>query len=245
MRFLAPREISRCGLREHLRNRFLELIRDIPVVKEEIAVLILLLAGFRAPCPLMVLRRVIHDKIKAGADSLLMAGTRKVRKVLHRSQFRLHFPVIRDRIAAVAAAGRALQQRHQVKIIHTAFLDIVEMLLHALQILRKALHIHQHAGERSVLIPVRCDLACFIELLQLRAPLLIIAVKHRKKIVKRLLISVIKLAIEPFHLIDALVKSVPELRIPLRHVRHTDTLPCSGKSSGIPLEISLKIYIPG
>ena len=69
----APGEIAGRGGGEHLRDGALELVRDLPVVEEEIAVLVLQLALSRSYRPLVVLARVVHDEVEADADSSLVA----------------------------------------------------------------------------------------------------------------------------------------------------------------------------
>ncbi len=127
MRFFAPGEISGRRLRKYLRNRLLELIRNIPVVEEEIPVLKLLLSGSGSSGPLMIFAGMVHDEIQADTHAFFMAFIRKIRKILHRPQLRLHLPEIRNGVAAVASAGRALQEGHQVNIVQAAFLDIIQM----------------------------------------------------------------------------------------------------------------------
>ena len=101
--FIAPTEISRRGRREHLRHRAIKVVRDIPVVKEEIAILELLLTGAGASRPLVILRSVVHYKIKAYAHAAFMAIRGKCCEVFHGAELRLDLTKVRNRIAAVRA----------------------------------------------------------------------------------------------------------------------------------------------
>ena len=216
VRLLAPGEIARRRLREDLRDRLLELVRNVPVVEEEIPVLVLLLPCLRPPRPFMVLRGMIHDKIQADTHAVFMAGTRESREILHRAELRLYRAVVRHSVAAVAPARRALKQRHQMNIVDAALSDVIQMLPDPLQIARKALRIHQHARQRAVLVPVRHHFPGLVQLLQLPAPALIIPVQHTAKVVKRLLISVIQLPIEPLHLVIIAAHTFRKNRVPCR-----------------------------
>ena len=159
---------------------------------------------------------MIHDKIQADTHAVFMAGTRESREILHRAELRLYRAVVRHSVAAVAPARRALKQRHQMNIVDAALSDVIQMLPDPLQIARKALRIHQHARQRAVLVPVRHHFPGLVQLLQLPAPALIIPVQHTAKVVKRLLISVIQLPIEPLHLVIIAAHTFRKNRVPCR-----------------------------
>ena len=159
---------------------------------------------------------MIHDKIQADTHAVFMAGTRESREILHGAQLRLHRAVIRHGVAAVAPACRALKQRHQMHIVDAALPDIIQMLPDPLQVARKALCIHQHTRQGPVLVPVRHHFPGLVQLLQLPAPILIIPVQHTAKVVKRLLIPVIQLPIEPLHLVIIAAHALRKHRVPCR-----------------------------
>ena len=54
-------------------------------------------------------------------------------QVVHRAELRLDAAEVRDRVAAVAAADRALQQRHQMQIVDAALFEVVELFPHAVE----------------------------------------------------------------------------------------------------------------
>ncbi len=73
---LEVRKAPRRSLREYLRHRLLEFIRDIPVVIEEVLFLRSLVSLAGSLRPFMVLTCVIHYKIKAKPYSSSVAGCR-------------------------------------------------------------------------------------------------------------------------------------------------------------------------
>ena len=163
---LAPGEVSGgCG-GEDLGYGLLELIGDIPVIIEEVPVLIFLLAGAGAFCPLMIFTGVVHNEINADAHAQVVAFVAQGRQILHGAQLGLDLAEVGNGIAAVASVLGALQQRHQVEIVDAAFLDIVKMLPDALQVAREAVGIHEHAQHLISLIPVRHQLPGLVPVFQ-------------------------------------------------------------------------------
>ncbi len=168
----------------------------------------------------MVLRGMIHHEIEADADAVPVALVGEVRQILHRSQLRLNLSEISYRVAAVAASRRALEQRHQVKIVHAAVLQVVKMAPDALQIAREAVRVHQHAQHLVALVPVRHHKTRVVPFLQRRGPLLIVLVEHGAEIVEGLLIVMVKLKIQPFELVIVLLQALLKFRfpVPVNHV---------------------------
>ena len=219
-RFLAPGEIPRSCRRKDLGDRLFKFIRDRPVIKEKVPVLVFLLAGSRSPGPFMVLAGMVHHEIKAQAHAPPMAGIRKRLQILHASKRRIDTPEIGYGIASVAAPLRTLQKRHQVEVIHSALPDIIQVLLHSLQIPGKTLGIHQHSDQCAILIPCRKRFPGFIQPAKLFFPLRIIAVQHREKILKCILIPMVQFPIQPLHLIVASGKPFREHLIPVLSYGH-------------------------
>ena len=87
---LAPGEVPGSRGGKHLGNGLLEFIRDRPVVKKEIPVLVLLLTAPRPPRPLMILAGVVHDKVQAQAHAPPVAGMGQILQILHRPERRIH-----------------------------------------------------------------------------------------------------------------------------------------------------------
>ena len=218
---LAPGEVAGRGLREYLGNGLLELVRNGPVIIEEETVLIFLLACFRALRPLVVLTGVVHDEVKAYAHAACMAVVSERCEVIHGTQLRLDFAEIGNRVAAVASILGALQQRHQVQVVDAALLDVIQMLLNALQIAGEAVGVHEHTEHIVALVPVGRRLAGLVPLFQKRASLLIIVIHHLTEVIKSLLIIVIELAVQPLHFIIMSGQPLLKYRIPVLVFKHT------------------------
>ena len=110
----------------------------------------------------MLLARVVHDEVEAQAHALLVASRRQIRQILHGSKLRIDLAIIRDRVAAVALSLRALQKRHQMDIIYSTFLQIIQLLLYSLQRARKAVRIKEHAKHVVPAVPIRHGLPCSV-----------------------------------------------------------------------------------
>ncbi len=217
---LTPGEVSGCGLREDLGNGLLELVRDVPVVEEEIPVLVLLLAGTGSSCPLVILTRVVHDEVEADAHAAVMALVGEIGEIIHGAQFRLYLPEVCHRIAAVGPAGRALKERHQVHVVDAALLDVVQVALHALERSSKAVRVHQHAHHLIAGIPVRNHFPRPVPLPELLAALAVVLVQHVAEVVKRVHVPAVELAIQPLHLVVAAGEPLLKLRFPVLLLKH-------------------------
>ena len=212
---LDPGEVTGSSRREDLRDRLLKFIGDRPVIIEEISVLIFLLSGTGALCPLMILTRVIHDEVKADAESLRMAVLRELIQIFHRAEFRLDFSEIRDRITAVAAVLRALKERHQMDKVRAAFLDIIQVRMNSLQVSGEAIRVNDHAKHIISLVPVRYKRSCVIPLPKKRVSVCIVVVQHCHKIIECLLIIVVEFTVQPFHLVIMDLQALNKLRFPV------------------------------
>ena len=210
----APGEVAGGRGREDLRHRPLKLVRDVPVVIEEIALLKFALAVFGPAGPLVVLAGVVHHEVEADRDAARVAVGGELGEILHRPQLRLHPAEVRHRVAAVAAPRRALQQGHQVEVVHAALLHIVELLAHALERPGEAVHIHEHPDKVISLVPVGIVKALPVNSAQGFAALVIGAVQHFGKIFIRVQIAVVKLHEEPAQLLLMPLKAGAEFRRP-------------------------------
>ena len=226
LRLLAPGEVAGRRGGEDLGDVFLVLIRKKPVVIEEITVLVLLLSCARPLRPFMILAGMIHDEVEAYAHAPFMAGIRKIREILHGTQLRLDFPEIRDSVAAVTPVLRALQQRHEMHVVHPGLLKIWDVLLNALQRSRKSAGVEHHAEDLISPVPVRNQFPGFVPLFQSRLPGAVILIKHGDKVIKCLYIIVVDLTVQPFQFIIMLVQTLPEFRCILPGlICHIATLP--------------------
>ena len=218
--FLTPGKIARSSRREDLGDRFFKFIRNIPVVIEEISVLIFLFAGAGALRPLMVLARVVHDEVKADAHAVGMAGIAQIGEVFHGPQLRLHLAEISDCITAVAPACRTLQQGHQVNVVKAAFLQIVQVLADTLERAGKAVGVHEHAEHVISLVPACLFLPHLIPLFEGIRSLHIVVVEHAAEILKGLLVVMVELRIKPFQLIVVPGQPFRKLRLPIFFFKH-------------------------
>ena len=213
-RLVAPGEVSGSGGGEHLRYCLLVFIGDVPVIKEEVTILEFLLSRPGTFCPLMVLTGMIHDKIKTYGDSPCMTPLGQRRKILHGSQGRLHRPEIRHRISAVRTSLGAGKQRHQMQIVHSAFLDIIQMGLHTLQGSGKGIGIHEHSQHLISGEPLRHGLPAQVPFFQFSASVLKALIKHFTEILKCLHIIAVQLGIQPFQLVILRIQPIPEGLLP-------------------------------
>ena len=86
-------------------------------------------------------------------------------QIRHGTKLRLDLTEVRHCIASVGPSLWTLQKRHQMYVVHTALRQIVQASLHALQIPRKAVRVHQHAQHIISLIPLRICFSFFIKFL--------------------------------------------------------------------------------
>ena len=149
-----PCEIPRSRRGEHLRHCLFIHRRFLPIVEEKVAAHVLSIPLARLFRPLMILRSVVHDKVHADIDTLLMAGSCQAVEIFHGSQFRLDSAEIRNRIASVRAPLGCVEKRHQVNIVHIARFDVVQFCLHTLHIAGKIVDVEHHPQHIILLIPV-------------------------------------------------------------------------------------------
>ena len=213
--FRNPCEVAGRSCREYLRNGLLIFIRNCPVVKEEVSVLILFLAGACSLRPLMILARMIHDEVEADIHSLGMAVNGKLIEVFHCTELRLDLSEIGNSITAVAAVFRTLKKRHQVNEVGAALLNIVKFCMYTLEGSREAIGINNHSEHIVALVPVRHKASHIVPLFQLGRAGGIIFMQHFNKIVKRLLVVIVEFLIKPLHLIVMHFKALNKLRFPV------------------------------
>ncbi len=163
---LKPCEIPRSRGGKNLRHRFLILGRYIPAVIEKVTAHILSVTLTSLLRPLVILRRMVHDKIHADINALLMAGCRQGVKIFHGSQLFLHFPEICHRVPAVGASLWRIQKRHQMNIVHVTLLNIIKLRLHTFHIAGKIVDIKHHAQHVVLLIPFFVFFPVCIQLFQ-------------------------------------------------------------------------------
>ena len=158
--FRQPGKVARRRCREYLWYSLLVFLRNRGIRIEKVTAHVLSVSLTRSSRPLMILRCVIHNKIHTQADPFFMAFFRKIRQFFHRSQLRFHLSEICHCVSAVRSSFRRVQERHQMDIVHIAFFQIGQFLLHASDIPRKVVNIHHHAEH----IPFPVPLAFFFPL---------------------------------------------------------------------------------
>ena len=164
--FRKPGKIAwRCGWK-YLRYGFLIKRRNVRIVEKEVSahVLPVTLAGFF--CPFMVLGSMVHDKVHAHADSLLMAGSSQLLQVIHGAKIFLHLAEISYCIAAIGSSFRCLQKWHKVNIVHIIFFQIIQLAFHAFHISGKIVNIKHHTQHVIFLVPFRVCLSLLIKCFQ-------------------------------------------------------------------------------
>ena len=204
---IAPAEVSRRSRREHLRHRAVKIIRNVPVVKEKVAVLKLLLAGTGTSRPLVILRGVIQRKVETNAHTVLVALRRQRREILHGAELRLHCAEVRNRIAAVGPPLRAGEQRHQVNVGRTRLLQVREMFPHPAKRAAEAVCIQHHAKDFIALAPVRICLPLAVQFFHRFRSGLIHPIEHREKVLKSIFVIVIQFRVQPLQFIQPFVKA--------------------------------------
>ena len=210
-RLLAVGEVAGGGGGKDLGHGLLVFLRDGPVVKKEIPLLIFRVAGLGPPRPGVLLAGVVHHEIQADGDAPPVAVLRQRRQVLHIPQIGAHPPEVRDGVAAVAVFGGAVQQRHEMEIVHAAVGDIVQTLLHAPQGAREGVHIHLHPHQIVSFVPAGIRLPLPVQPAQGFRPLPPHAQQHFRKIPESSLVSVIDFAVEPLQFVRMAVPAFPEL----------------------------------
>ena len=94
-------EISRRCCRKYLRNGLFILPRNRGICVEEITAHIFTVSLPGLYSPLMILRRMVHNKIHAQTDSPVMTLFRQFSQIVHCAKLRLHLAEICHRISSV------------------------------------------------------------------------------------------------------------------------------------------------
>ena len=153
-------EVARGCPRENLRYGPLKGLGYLPVVVEEVVAAGVGVALTGSLCPLMLVAGVIHDKVKTAVDAALVTQGGQLAQVVHRAQMGLHLAEVSHGIAAVAVLFRAVQQRHEVKIVYAALGEIINIFDDAVEVAGEVIDIEHHADDIVAAIPV-CILFAF------------------------------------------------------------------------------------
>ena len=175
-----------CG-GKYLRHGLLVFSRNIPVVEKEIPILIHLLTCPGPLCPLMIFGCMVHDKVQAKADPLLVTLSCKIFQIIYCTQFLLYLSEISYRIATVGTSFGGLHKRHQMKVIHPAGFHIIQVLLHSFQVPCKLSCVHHHTQHVIALKPFRILLPLQIQFLKGGFSLAVHVFHHAAQFLKMLL----------------------------------------------------------
>ena len=143
---------------------------------------------------------MVHDKVHAQADPLVMAFVRQLGELFHRAQLRLYLSEIRHRITAVRSSLRRIEERHQVDIVYITFLQVWKLLLHAPKIPGEIVNIHHHAEHVSLSVPFAGFLPLCIQLFQFLRSLVIVPFHLTAEFREHIVVPV-QLHIEPSELV--------------------------------------------
>ncbi len=162
-----PGEVAWREVGEDLRQRALKGVRLRPVGVHQVVGLISRVAGGRAPRPLMLLGRVVADKVDAQANALGSQPGGHLGQIGHRAQRRVDGAIVGHGVAAVVRAVARGQQGHQVQVGDAQFGQVGYALGHTAHVAGEAVgvgHVAEHIG---LLEPVGPALAALVEQSQL------------------------------------------------------------------------------
>ena len=138
------------------------------VGEDVVKIRVLRVARHRTRGPGVLVRGVVKNKVQHQADALGTQRGGQVLQVFHLAQGRVHLAVAADRVAAVAVAVGALEQRHQVQIRQPQLLEVRNLLLQTLEVARVQVHVTHAAQHLLRLEPARVFLALHVQRLQIR-----------------------------------------------------------------------------
>ena len=122
-----------------------------------------------------------------------------------------------------------------MQIVDAALLDIVDLLLDALEVVGEVVDIQHHTDKIVGAVPKRRALTFSVELFERFTALLIVFIHGARQPVERLHIVIVNLAVEPFELVEAGFKAVCEFLFPLCGMFHPITSLSVGIAGIAPL----------
>ena len=152
-------------------------------------------------CPVVVFACVVHHEVEAHADTFTVAVSAQIGQVRHSSQIRPDLAEVGDSIAAVASAFRSVEEGHQVKVADSAFLNVIEVGLYALQGLGEALGVHHHSDNVIACVPSWVVFAGFVEFAKEIVAFCPAFAEHGAEVVKGLFVASVQLIVEPLQLV--------------------------------------------
>ena len=101
----------------------------------------------------MLIARVVEHEVKDKADAVLVKLFRHKAQVVYRTQSGLYAAVRAYCIAAVIFTGGAVEQRHEVHVIHAELMQVGNLVYEAAELSRKQIHVQHHADGFLTQIP--------------------------------------------------------------------------------------------
>jgi hypothetical protein len=158
-----PAEGARRPVGEHLRDRRVVGVGQLPVGERGVEVGVRRVAGQPGLRPGVLAGRVVEHQVDAQAHVPLVQLQRHLLQVGHRAQPRVHRAVVHDRVAAVVLAGPGPEQRHQVQIGDAELTQVVQPSGQLGEGAAEAVDVADVALHPGVLEPGRVDLAPTVE----------------------------------------------------------------------------------
>ena len=138
----------------------------VAVGEDVIELLILGIAFARALRPFVLVGGVVDDHVKRQQHAALAHGIGEVAHVLDVAGTRVDVAEVADRVAAVARALRAFEDRHHMDHVDPEFLKVGQALRQSLQVAGESVRIERHADPFLAQEPVVVFLARHVELLE-------------------------------------------------------------------------------
>ena len=113
----------------------------------------------------MLVGGVVEHHVQGEQHVALAQGLAQLAQVIQRSRPLVDVAKIAHRVAAVAGAGRALQDRHYVHHVDAQFFEVRQLLVDPRQVAGEGVGVQRHAHPALVEKPVRPLLALHVELL--------------------------------------------------------------------------------
>ena len=171
LELLVPREAAGREVGEDLRQRPLELVRQVAVGEDVEVVPVRRLAGPGARRPVVLARDVVEHEVHDQADALAAQRGGELAQVLGAAQLGLDRTVVADGVPAVVVALARLEQRHQVQVGDAQVLEVVEVLGHSREVTGEPVGVARVAEHPRLLQPVRGEQPLLVEALQVRGAL--------------------------------------------------------------------------
>ena len=109
----------------------------------------------RPQSPGVLVRGVVEDQVRDQADARRAQVLRQGSQLLHRAQWRMHFAVTADSVAAIVLAFRPFEERHQVQVGQPKFLEIRDFRAQSFQVPGKQVDVTDSAHNLVRLEPER------------------------------------------------------------------------------------------